>query len=118
MHAINPSFGTQVFQVDPCGFNLATSHGVDVVVGQFAGEGFDDDIGDIEVHPEVVLEVKDRRKLELSAWVAKLNVQKANKDSAYAFLGIKLHGKSNAEDWAYLIDGATLINILRLIRKQ
>ena len=80
--------------------------------------GHHDDIGDIEVHPEVVLEVKDRRRIELSAWIAKLNVQKAHKDSAYAFLGIKLHGKSNAEEWAYLIDGATLINILRLIRKQ
>jgi Holliday junction resolvase len=80
--------------------------------------GHHDDVGDLEVHHEVVFEVKDRKKLELSAWIAKLNVQKAHKDSAYAFLGIKLHGKTNAEDWAYLVDGATLVNILRLIQKQ
>ena len=80
--------------------------------------GHHDDIGDIEVHPEVVLEVKDRKKLELSAYIAKLNVQKTHKDSAYAFLAIKLHGKTNAEDWAYLVDGTTLVNLLRLIQKQ
>lgn len=80
--------------------------------------GHHDDIGDIEVHHEVVFEVKDRHKHELSAWISKLQVQKANKDSAYAFLGIKLRGKTNAEDWAYLVDGTTLVNLLRLIRKQ
>jgi Holliday junction resolvase len=80
--------------------------------------GHHDDIGDIEVHPEVVLEVKNRHKIELSAWISYLQTQKAHKDSAFGFVGIKLKGKTNAEDWAYLVDGTTLINILRLIRNK
>lgn len=80
--------------------------------------GHHDDIGDIEVHHEVVLEVKNRHKIELSAWVNYLQVQKAHKDSAFGFVAIKLKGKTNPEDWAFCVDGTTLINILRLIRNQ
>lgn len=80
--------------------------------------GHHDDIGDIEVHHEVVLEVKDNKKLEFSQWVAKLQVQKAHKDAAYGIVAVKLKGKSNAEEWAYIVDGVTLVNILRLIHKQ
>lgn len=80
--------------------------------------GHHDDIGDIEVHHEVVLEVKNRHKIELSSWVNYLQVQKAHKDAAFGILALKLKGKTNPEDWAFVIDGTTLVNILRLIHRQ
>ena len=81
--------------------------------------GAHDDIGDIEVSPDVVLEVKNRYRLELPEWCRNLEAQKGNKDAAFGFIAIKIRGKTNPLEWAYVIDGATFINILRgLVRYE
>ena len=79
--------------------------------------GQHDDIGDIEVGEDVVIEVKNRYRLELPEWCRNLQAQKGNKDAAFGFIAVKVRGKTNPADWVYVIDGATFINILRkLIR--
>ena len=45
--AFDPGLGTEVFEIDPHRFLRACRHGVEVGVGQFAGECFDDHIGNI-----------------------------------------------------------------------
>lgn len=80
--------------------------------------GAHDDIGDIEVDPDIVLEVKNRYKVELPAYLNALQAQKGNKDAAFGFIAIKIRGKKNAEEWAYVVDGATLVNLIRLIKKK
>lgn len=75
--------------------------------------GSPDDIGDIELGvPGVVIEVKDRGKLDLPAWIRKLQVQKANKDAAIGVIVVKKRGSSDPFDWSYVIDSGTLVNIL------
>ena len=75
--------------------------------------GSPDDIGDIELGvPGVVIEVKDRGKLDLPAWIRKLLVQKANKDAAIGVIVVKKRGSSDPFEWSYVIDAATLVNIL------
>jgi Holliday junction resolvase len=74
--------------------------------------GSPDDIGDIELHPDVVIEVKDRGKIDLPAWIRKLGLQKANKDAAIGVIVVKKRGSADPFEWAYVIDAATLVNIL------
>jgi Holliday junction resolvase len=75
--------------------------------------GSPDDVGDIELGlPGVVIEVKDRGKLDLPAWIRKLGIQKANKDAALGVIVIKKRGSSDPFEWSYVIDAATLVNIL------
>lgn len=80
--------------------------------------GAHDDIGDIEVDPDIVLEVKNRYKIELPAYLAALQAQKGNKDAAFGVIAIKIRGKKNAEEWAYVIDGASLVNLIRLVKRR
>ena len=76
------------------------------------GAGRTDDIGDIELDPQIVIEVKDRGKIDLPAWIRKLGLQKANKDAALGVIVVKKRGSSDPFEWAYVIDAATLVNIL------
>lgn len=80
--------------------------------------GAHDDIGDIEVDPDIVIEVKNRYRLELPEWLRTLQGQKGNKDAAYGFIAIRFRGKTNPEEWAYVVDGATLVNLIRLIKRR
>ena len=75
--------------------------------------GSPDDVGDIELGlPGVVIEVKDRGKIDLPAWIRKLGIQKANKDAALGVIVVKKRGSSDPFEWSYVIDAATLVNIL------
>jgi Holliday junction resolvase len=75
--------------------------------------GSPDDIGDIELGvPGVVIEVKDRGKIDLPAWIRKLGIQKANKDAALGVIVVKKRGSSDPFEWSYVVDAATLVNVL------
>jgi Holliday junction resolvase len=74
--------------------------------------GSPDDIGDIELSPDIVLEVKDRAKIDLPAWTRKLGLQKANKDAAIGVIVIKKRGSADPWEWSYVIDAASLVNVL------
>ncbi len=77
--------------------------------------GAHDDIGDIDIHPDIVLEVKNRYKVSLGEYLTALWAQKGNKDAAFGFIAIKMRGKANPLEWGYMIDGPTFVNILRLL---
>lgn len=75
--------------------------------------GSPDDVGDIELGvPGVVIEVKDRGKIDLPAWIRKLGIQKANKDAALGVIVVKKRGSSDPFEWSYVVDAATLVNVL------
>ena len=74
--------------------------------------GFVDDIGDIDGFDNVVIEVKDRKALDLFDWLRQLRRQKAAKDAGLGFVIIKKRGSLDPHDWAYLVDSDTFLNIL------
>jgi Holliday junction resolvase len=80
--------------------------------------GSPDDIGDIEIHPDIVVEVKDRGKLDLPAWLRNLAVQKANKDAAFGVVIVKKRGSSDPLEWAYILDAATFLNLWKRIAPE
>lgn len=75
--------------------------------------GSPDDIGDLELDPDLVLEVKDRGKIDLPAWLRNLAVQKANKDAAFGVVIVKKRGSSDPLEWGFVLDGPTFVNVLR-----
>jgi Holliday junction resolvase len=77
--------------------------------------GQHDDIGDIDIDQDVVLEVKNRYRLELPAWCKTLSAQMGNKDAAFGFIAIKTRGKTDPLDWSFVVNGETFLNILRRI---
>jgi hypothetical protein len=80
--------------------------------------GHHDDIGDVDVDDDVVLEVKNRYRLELPEWCRNLSAQMGNKDATFGFIAIKPRGKTNPLEWVYVINGETFLNILRRIVKR
>lgn len=74
--------------------------------------GSPDDVGDIELSSDIVIEVKDRGKIDLPAWIRKLGLQKANKEAAFGVIVVKKRGSSDPFEWAYVIDAASLVNVL------
>jgi Holliday junction resolvase len=80
--------------------------------------GSPDDVGDIEIHPDIVVEVKDRGKLDLPAWLRNLAVQKANKDAAFGVVIVKKRGSSDPLEWAYILDAATFLNLWKRIAPE
>jgi Holliday junction resolvase-like predicted endonuclease len=80
--------------------------------------GFHDDIGDIELRPDLVIEVKDRAKLDLPGWLKHLGWQKANKDAELGVVIIKKRGSSDVYEWAFVLDAATFVNLLRKTEGQ
>ena len=77
--------------------------------------GQHDDIGDIDVDEDVVIEVKNRYRLELPGWCRALSAQIGNKDSAFGFIAFKPRGKTDPLDWVFVVNGETFLNILRRI---
>ena len=80
--------------------------------------GSPDDIGDIEVHPDLVVEVKDRGELDLPAWIRNLAVQKANKDAAFGVIIVKKRGSSDVTDWSFVVDAPTFVNLWKRITPE
>ena len=75
--------------------------------------GSPEDIGDVEVGvPGVVLEVKDRGKVDLPAWIRKLGLQKANKDAPIGVIVVKKRGSSDPFEWSFVMDAASFVNVL------
>ena len=77
--------------------------------------GHHEDIGDLDIDDDIVLEVKNRYRLELPAWCRALSAQMGNKDATFGFIAIKTRGKTNPLDWCFVINGETFLNILRRI---
>lgn len=80
--------------------------------------GSPDDIGDIELGElgEIVIEVKDRGKVDLPAWLRKLTIQKSNKGAALGVIVVKKRGSSDPFEWSFVLDSASFVNILETRR--
>ena len=95
--------------------DFLNAHGIDA---HRIRAGSPDDIGDIEAHPDLVIEVKDRGKIDLPAWLRKLATQKANKDAAFGVIIVKKRGSSDPLDWSYVVDAATFLNLWKRITPE
>ena len=80
--------------------------------------GSPDDIGDIELHPDLVIEVKDRGKVDLPAWLRNLAVQKANKDAAFGVVIVKKRGSSDPLEWSFVLDAPSFLNLWKRIAPE
>ena len=80
--------------------------------------GSPDDIGDIELHADLVIEVKDRGKVDLPAWLRTLAVQKANKDAAFGVVIVKKRGSSDPLEWSFVLDAPSFLNLWKRIAPE
>lgn len=80
--------------------------------------GSPDDIGDIELDLDIVVEVKDRGKIDLPAWLRTLAVQKANKDATYGVVIVKKRGSSDPIEWSFVLDAPTFLNLWKKTRRK
>ncbi len=71
------------------------------------------DRGDIAGLPGVVIEAKSAARLELGAWLAEAEAERANDGAALAVVWHKRRGKASAGDGYVTMNGATLIHLLR-----
>lgn len=61
--------------------------------------GFTDDRGDIDGIPSVVIEVKDTKRHELSAWMAETEAEVVNAGAVTGLLVVKRRLKPDPADW-------------------
>ena len=80
--------------------------------------GFVDDIGDIDGFDNVVIEVKDRKTLDLFDWLRQLRRQKAAKGADFGFVVVKKRGSLDPHDWAYLVDSDTFLSVITRSKKD
>lgn len=80
--------------------------------------GSPDDIGDIELGDlgKIVIEVKDRGKVDLPAWIRKLRIQKENKKAHLGIIIVKKRGSADPFDWAFVLDAHSFVNVLETRR--
>jgi hypothetical protein len=70
------------------------------------------DRGDIAGLPGVVIEAKAAVRVELSAWLAEAEAERANDNAALAVVWHKRHGKASAGDGYIAMTPATLLHLL------
>jgi hypothetical protein len=70
------------------------------------------DRGDVAGIPGVVVEAKAAAKLELGAWLAEAEAERANDGAALAVVWHKRRGKGSPADAYVTMDGATLVRLL------
>ena len=71
------------------------------------------DRGDIAGLPGVMIEAKNARKIELGPWLDEAKVETANAGAEIGFVWFKRRGKTSAGDGYVLMDGATLVKLLK-----
>lgn len=71
------------------------------------------DRGDIAGMPGVVVEAKSAARVELAAWLEEAKAERDNDGAAVGVVWFKRKGKGSAGDGYVLMDGATLMHLLR-----
>jgi hypothetical protein len=71
------------------------------------------DQGDIGVHshPDITIEAKNHKAMQLSAWMDQLEVEKVNAHATIAVLAVKRRGKTAAGSY-FIVDGESLERLL------
>ncbi len=70
------------------------------------------DTGDINVHPEVVIEAKDHGTLKFSQWLAEAEKERVNAGASIGVVWAKRRGKASASDAYVVMDGDTFMSLL------
>lgn len=71
------------------------------------------DRGDINVHPDVVIEAKNHGTLNLAAWIHEAEVERGNAGAKVAVVWCKRRGKARAEDGYVVMTGDQFTRLLR-----
>lgn len=71
------------------------------------------DRGDIAGIPGVVIEAKSAARLELAGWLAEAEAERANDGADLGVVWAKRKGKGSPADGYAVMDGATLVRLLR-----
>lgn len=71
------------------------------------------DRGDIAGIPNVVIEAKNQRALDLAGWITEAETERANDGATHGIVWAHRTGKSSPADGYVIMTGATLINLLR-----
>ncbi len=71
------------------------------------------DRGDVAGVPGVVIEAKSAARLDLAGWVGEANTERDNDGAELGVVWAKRRGKASAADGYVLMDGRTLVGLLR-----
>ena len=71
------------------------------------------DEGDIgfHSHPDITIEAKNHKAMQLSAWMDQLEAEKVNAHATIAVLAVKRRGKTAAGSY-FIVDGETIERLL------
>jgi hypothetical protein len=76
------------------------------------------DKGDINISPDVVIEVKNQATMALSTWVDEAITEQENADAWLAAVWHKRLRKGDAANWYVTMDGAQFLAILNELKKN
>lgn len=71
------------------------------------------DRGDVAGIPGVVVEAKSAARIELAAWIAEAETERANDGAEYGVVWAKRKGKTSAADGYVVMTGAQFAALLR-----
>ena len=67
--------------------------------------GWQDDRGDIDGLPGVVIEVKNQKRIDLPGWLDELGVEMMNAKAWTGVLVVKRRGSTDPDDWYFVMPG-------------
>ena len=70
------------------------------------------DKGDINLHPDVVIEAKDHGTLKFSQWLAEAEKERVNAGASIGVVWAKRRGKASASDAYVVMTGEQFIELL------
>jgi len=77
--------------------------------------GWQDDRGDIDGLPGVVIEVKNQKRMDIPGWLDELDVEMVNAGAWTGVLVIKRRGSTDPDDWYFVMPGKVWANLLQQV---
>ena len=71
------------------------------------------DKGDINLHPDVVIEAKDHGTLRFSQWISEAETERVNAGASIGVVWAKRRGKASAGDAYVVMTGEQFIELLK-----
>jgi hypothetical protein len=70
-----------------------------------AASGWADDRGDIDGVPELTVEVKNEKRIDLPGYIRELEAEMMNRDTQLGVVVVKRRGSSDPDDWYAVLPG-------------
>ena len=77
--------------------------------------GWQDDRGDVDGLPGVVVEVKNQKRIDLPGWLDELEVECRNAKAWTGVLVVKRRGSTDPDDWYCVMPGYRWIDLMRAV---